>query len=320
MTGAGSADVAFGKQDSILGSVTDTDNDGNANYFEPGRNVQVEDATLDRSLQRLRDAGAIESAESIAGNVEGGFTVSWAMSEDTHDDVLDIIFNNGASGFTTGHTAFSRWFIASEYLDTTTSTSTAERELIGCIPLTYDVRYSQAENTIRETLAMAYAKEERNTSFTPPSADTTSITDGSEVAFHGTALTINSNAYDAKLQDATFTIENISRFMRGADKVADDAVLAAPTLSLETTAIFDRTNQLERVYGSSSATTLDDRMTGVSGDIDFDVGGTRTVQYSFDEMKPANYNWQDLVNSDADLTEQIQWNIDNGSTGLTINT
>lgn len=295
MTGAGSASVAFAKEDEFRSLPADP------TYYLPGRNITIDDLTLPRALQRMRTPEAVMAATSLAGQIEGALAASWAMSADVQADVRDIVFNDGGTKFETGAAATSRWFVGVDHL-----AGTAERELKGVIPLEYSVAYSEAENTITESLTMGYADEEVDTAITPAAIQ--GPTDGNDVPFHGASLEIDAGTV-TKLQSATLSIGNIARFQSGPDPNPVDAVIAAPEATLDATAIIEGTDRLELAYGSSGATSTQGTMDSVSGTFGFAVGGSSVVSYDLPKLKPDQYAWQDVVNPDADTTDQTTYHV-----------
>lgn len=303
MTGAGASKLAFVKADGFLSIPS------SPTYYLPGRNPTIENLSLNNTLQRLREPGNAEAVDSLAGNLDGAFSVSYAMSADTHQHVRDIVFNDAGTGFVFGRAALSRWYVGAEYL-TSASTATAERVLKGCIPLEYSITYQQGSNTITESLTMGYATEERNTSITPGTI--TGPTNGSEVPFHGLALDIDGTTVE-KLQSATITFSNLSRFHRGNDRIAVDATAAAPTTSLQTEAILSGTSHQELAYGTGTAAgTVGNVITSAPAQAKFYNGGTNFVTYDLGQATPENYDWADVVAGDADLTEPITWQCNGG--------
>lgn len=305
MTGAGSSSVAFVPEQSFMTLP------GSPTYYLPGRNVQIEEVSLQRELARLRTPTNAEAVDSLAGNLEGALSATWAMSADTHSAVRDIVFNDGGSGFTSGLATSSRWYLGAEYINGT-STSIAERELMGCIPLSYDITYDVGTNTVRESVTMGYADETTNTSFTPGSI--TGPTDGSEVPFHGIDIDLDGADIEEGMQSLTLSFEGpISRFQRGPDPVAENAVLATPETTLEMTPRFiGPSKSLERAYGSSGASTTEDRLNNVTATVAFDAAGSTVATYNLPKVKPDSYNWQDLVSGDTDLTEPTTFHVNGG--------
>lgn len=306
MTGAGSAQVAFVKESSF------NTLPGAPTYYLPGRNPVVNDLSLDNVLERLREPGTEEAVDSLAGLLDGAVSISYSMSNDVHGDVRDIVFNDSGTGFTSGHATTSSWYLGVEYLDTTTTTATAERHLKACIPLEYSITYEQGTNTISESLTMGYADEELNTSLTPGSI--TKPSDGNDAPFHGASLTVDSNTVN-RLQSATLSFSNISRYITGPSRTPVDAVLAAPTTTLDAAAVYNTNNYLELAYGSSGATTIEDSINSVSGSLVFKTaGGTTIATYTLSELKPDSYQWSDLVDAETDLTDPVSYHVNGGIT------
>ncbi len=303
---AGAATLAFGKEQTFMGSLVDSDSDSNPDYWKFGRNATVTDLELDRALENLTEGDQAEYVESIAGNLEGAFAVEAVISSDVHSDVEDLVFNDAGTGFTPGRAASGRVYTGIDYLD-----GTAERELKGCIPLDYSVSYSQGE-TVTYSLSMAYADEELDTAITPSSIN--GVSDGTSAAFHGVTLTID-GATVAKLQEAELSISNISRFQRGADHVAVDAVLARPETELSVDAIFSGPSRTELAYGSTGATTTSARMSSVAGSLEIAVDGTPVSTYNLAKLKPNTHSWNDLItDGDTDTTDSTSFNATGGIT------
>jgi hypothetical protein len=305
MTGSGSATLAFAKEASFLGSLVDSDGDGTPEHYSPGRSPTVQQASLSNQLQRMREAGLVEAANSIAGNMEGALSVSWTPSSDTHSHVRDIIFNDNGGGFTSGVMNTSRWYLAVDFIGGTT-----ERVCRGVTPLEYSLSYEDGQNTVRESVTFAYADEKTNTSTTPSSV--TGPTDGSEVPFHGFTFSVDGTVV-SKLQSATLTISNISRLQTGPSRTALDAVLAAPETTLDdVAAIYEGPSTLELAYGGSGATSVQSTMSNVAGEIALDIDGTSVATYTLPKLKPNSYDWSDLVNADTDLTEPTSYHVNGG--------
>jgi hypothetical protein len=301
MTGGGSATAAFVKADGFL-SIP-----GTPTYYRPGRNITIDEVSLDNALQRLREEDKAEAVDSLATTLEGAYSASWIVSNDVHADVRDIVFNDGGSGFKAGRTALSRWYLGLDYL-TSGGTATAERVLKGVIPLSYSLSYSQGGN-IRASLTAGYADEELNTSITPSSI--VGPSDGGDIPFHGATFSVDANV-QTRLQDATLSVDNISRFHRGNSRTAVDATLAAPETTLDLTAIIDEQDQIELAYGSAGATSTEDTLDSVSGELSLDIGGTNVATFTLPELKASNYDWQSLASADEDTAESTTWHINGG--------
>lgn len=299
MTGAGAASLAFVQETSFETLP------GTPSYYAFGRNPTVTDLTLENALQRLREADAVEAVESVKQNFEGAIAVEAVVSSDVHSQVEGIVFNDSGTGFVAGRPPSATIYAGIDYLD-----GTAERALSGAIPIEYAVNYEQGAMTTY-TLTMAYADESENTSLTPTSV--TQASDGSSVPWHGTNLTINATSI-SKLQSATMTIANISRFQRGGEVKPVDIVVAQPETTLDATAIFsDPETTQDLAYGGGTVSAPQDTLSAVAGSLALtDASGSAVSTYNFSKMKVDSYTWADLIDAETDLTEPVTFNVDGG--------
>lgn len=304
MTGGGSATLAFGIEDTFTGSVVDQDSSGNPSYYSFGRNPTVQTLSLDNQLQRLDEAGVIENPEAVKGNLEGAFGVEAIANEATFNWVNSLVFNDGSdgspTGWTTGRARSGTVQAGVEYLSGS-GTTTKVRALKGVVPTDFEVVYQQGD-MIRYTLTCLYADEEDGSEPT----DLTRPVGGDDAAFHNLTLDIDGTTI-TKLQSATLSASGLYRLQYGADPVATDAVLGQPRTSLDTEAIFEAERYLEFAYGSAGATTPEDRLTGVSGSYDLDIGGTTVATYTLNSLKPDTYDWDSLLDAETDTTDPVSW-------------
>jgi len=302
MTGAGSAELLFAHEETFMGSLVDSDSSGDPELYAPGRNESLDELNLKRQLQRMREAGAVESVESIAQNLEGAVSISATVSSDVHAEVEQIVFNDGGSGFVHGRPNTAAIFAGVDYLD-----GTVNRKLSGCIPLSYELTYEQG-GMVTYSLALAYADEE--TDVTIPTTEVTRVSNDTSAPFHEFGLTIDAGSIP-KLQSATLTIDNIARFQRGPSHTPVDAVIAAPETTLDVEAIITGPSTTELAYGSSSATTTQASMDSVSGSVDVAANGTTVSTYSLPQLKPDNVAWNQVVETD-DTTESYTMHVNGG--------
>ena len=305
MTGAGSATLAFAHEQTLGGSLVDSDSDGTPEYFKAGRNATLTELELSNALERMREGDQVEAVESKAQNLEGAVAVEATVSKDVHPEVEKLVFNDAGTGFKTGLASSATFFAGVDYIG-----GTAERALAGCIPLEYSIDYEQGGD-VTYTLTMAYTDESPNTSITPSSI--TGPSDGNDVPFHGFALTVDGTTV-AKLQSCSLSISNISRFHWGADRNPIDAVIAAPETTLDADAIFSGPSRLELAYGSAGATSTQDSLTSVSGSIGLSVGGSTVSTYNLPKLKPDTYSWNDLISAENDLTDATSFHVNGGVT------
>jgi len=306
MTGAGSATLAFGKESSFLGSVTDDDSSGNPSYYSFGRNPTVQNLSLDNQLQRMREAGTIESVESVKQGFEGAFAVQAVVNAATFDQVEKVVFNDSGSGFTTGRAQPAEVLAGVEHL-ANTGTNTKIRALKGVIPTDFEISYQEG-GMVTYTLTCIYADEQDGSSPT----DLTTPTGGDDAAFHDFSLDIDGTTV-SKLQSATLSFSTLYKFHRGASSPTPvDAVLASPETSLNSEAIYEGADRLELAYGSAGVTTPQDRLSGVSATADITVDGTAVSTYNLSSIKPATYDWNSLLEGETDTTDPVSWHVNGG--------
>lgn len=293
MTGAGAAtQYALVKESSFLTEP------GSPTYYEPGRNPTVQNIELSRALARIRDPTTVESIRSVAQNLEGAFVASWILDDSRVGDVHDIVFNDSGTSFTPGTAATSSWYLGIDYL-----TGTAERNLQGVTPVSFDVEYTQG-GAVRQTLTAIYADETYDTSVTPSSVQSAADT----AQFHGMQLDIDGTT-QSKEQSVTLSITDIARFQRDSSEIAAEAVMGPVTTTLDTGTIITETDQLELAYGSGGATSTETSMSEFSGSLSFDVDNTTVATYSLSAMKPDTYTWNELFAQDSDTTEGITFHV-----------
>jgi hypothetical protein len=300
MTGGGSGELAFVKEDSFKTEP------GTPTYYQPGRNIQVGDISIENALSRLDVPGSAESVESLAGNFEGAAAVSFIPSSDRIGDVHDIIFNGGSAQSFDGsnRAATSSWYFGVDYLD-----GVAERNAQGTIVTGWDINWSQ-DSPPRYSLTMAFADESSDTSITPSSIN--DVAQGETIASHGADFSLDANTQE-KLQSATVSVDNIATLQSGTPRKPVDAVLANPTTSLDMESIITEDDQLALAYGGTGATSIQDRIDGVDATVAFDVEGTTAATYNLAATKPNNYTWNEIINNEANTTEQYSLHV-NGIT------
>lgn len=305
MTGAGSATAAFGHEQSLAGSLVDSDGDGNPEYFKFGRNPSITELELSNTLQRMREGDSVEAVDSVAQNLEGAISVESVVSKDTLPEIHKLVFNNAGPSFQTGLASSAKVFAGVDYIG-----GTCERALSGVIPLEYSLDYEQ-DGMVTTSLTMAYASESTNTSITP--SNITGPSDGGDVPFHGFTLTVD-GVHVAKLQSASLSISDIARYHWGDQRTPIDAVIAAPETTLDVDATFGGPSRMELAYGATGSTTTQDQLSSVSASIDLAVAGTSVASYSLPKLKPDTYSWNDLISADNDLEDSTSFHVNGGVT------
>jgi hypothetical protein len=289
MTGAGSATVAWAPEDSYLGGVA-----AEPTYYEPGANIQVQEAELSRNLLEILAPNDPEAQDFLSTFIEGQLSVSFILRNDEYHRLL---FNDGGTGFTNGLANSAEWYLGVDYIGGTT-----ERQIKGWAPATAEVSFSGATEAIRVTLTGAYGDEEASTSITPGTVQRA----GDEVPGHAATLSIDGTDV-TKLQNATVAFSQIARLQRGADPRPLDAVAGNVQEDVSMAAIYSGPDRYELALGSAGATATEDTVDAVPATLSFDVGGSTVAEYSFATTKPDTYNWTDLANNDADLGEDISF-------------
>ena len=308
MTGAGSLELLFSHESGFAQSPQDTDSSGSPDYYGFGRDPSIDEIGLNRQLERLREPLSVESAESIAKNAEGSFDVSAVVSSDTFKEVEKVVFNDGpGDGFAPGRPSSMRVYTDLDYLD-----GTVARELVGVIPVTFDISYTQGE-MVEFSMSCFYATENTDTSVDVTPSDITRVSDGTSVPFHGFDLSIDAGSV-SKLQDATLSFEGISDPHYGADPIATDAEVQGVEPTLDVTAIITGRSKYELGLGSSGATTVQDSVDSVPGTITITApDGSTLSEYSLPQLTiQGTPSWEDAFNSDESTTENYTMNVDGG--------
>ena len=307
MTGAGSSTLLFGLEESFKGPVIDDDSSGNPSYWHFGRNPSVTDLSLENQLQRMVQAGLIQSVESVAGNLEGAFNLTAVVNTATHDAVERVVFNDGGTGFTTGRAQSARVIAGSEYLDDAGGTGEKLRALKGLIPTDYELNYTQ-DGLVEYSLTCLYATEDDATLPT----DITETAGGGDAAAHSFQLDVDGTTIN-DLQEATLSFSNLYSFRRGPPREAIAATLARPEASLDATAIWDGPDRhLDLAYGGQGATTPATRLSSVTATADVTVDGTTVSTYNLPAVKPDSYSWDQLINDgEQDTTEPVSFHVNN---------
>jgi len=295
VVGAGSSTVAFALEQDYRGDLVDSDSDSTPEYYLPGRDIQVTDGpALENNLEDIDQPDNVESVESVAGHVQGSFSVEWAMSLERK--VEELIFNSGGTSFTSGVITPSTWFFGLDYLS-----GTAERAVHGVWPEEYSLSYDDETNTVRESLSCGYATESFNTSIAPSNIQ--GPASGESVPFHGTDLTLNAVA-QSKLSTAELTIGNIAQPVWDAERPPVNAIQAKPDVELSLEAVFSEADQYKLALGGADATAPQDQLTALEAVLTFAVGGSTVTEFTLSSSKVGQYDWNNLVSEEA-TTESI---------------
>ncbi|WP_135363440.1 hypothetical protein [Halosimplex halophilum] len=286
-------------------------NDGTAAdpaYVIPGSDVTVENLTIENYLTRVRKPDSVIADRSVAQQLEGALSVSFNLSTgDFHDLLFDDTNGSGDQVFGTGHVPSAEWYMGLEFADSVSSTTTVERQVQGWVATEATIAYTTSE-IVRVTLTGPYATEDKNTTITPDTL--TGATD--EAPFHGSTFSIDSSTpWSASLNSAELSLSNLARLVRGTSREPSDAIRATPEVQLTADADIRTADTLSRAYdGTTTATSPADEIGGVSGAVSFETAAGTVADYSLGALRPNDYDWQDLVSSDATASESVTFNVD----------
>lgn len=288
MPGAGSATVAFAMEPEYLGDPVDP------TYYQPGKDIEVTELSLQNALQRVYDPSSPEPLESLVGNLEGAVSVTFTL---TNDNWHEAVFNDGGTAFTSGRMPSSRWYFGVDYLDGTT-----ERVAKGAVVTEATISYQQGER-VTASLTLIYGDEAQEESITP--ADIEKAGEGAVHNFSGADLDVDAVG-QSKLQSADLSISTNARFHRGTQRQPLDATIGGVETTLSTDAIYSGPTQMDIAYGGA---TPADSLDAVDASLSFENSLAETIPYSLSGLKPDTYGWADLVNADTDLTESVQYHV-----------
>ena len=301
MTGAGAGELVAAREQDFAGALVDGD-DGVPDLFGVGRDPTLEELSLDNQLERLRTGNEVWSKESVKTNFEGAVSLSAVVSTDVHKQIEAIVFNDGGTGITSGLAASARIFVGASYL-----TGTAERELLGCIPLEYSIEWEQG-GMVSYSLSLAYADEKPGSSADLTTA--TRATEGSSLPFHAATFAVDGTDIQ-DLQSATLSISDISRLQYGGSPTANRGVIANPQASLDVEAIFTTPSRTQLARGAPNGPPPD-RLDSVTGSVTLEKpDGTTLSEYQLSALKPASYDWNNVLGTD-DTTDPLSLNVDGG--------
>jgi hypothetical protein len=305
MTGARQLAYVHEPPGNYRGSPTDTA------YKGFGYNPTLDDLSFERAITRLGLPSGPETVDTLAQRFEGAFGISFVPSGDPW--YLDHFFGTEPTGggssapYTFGWTPelgglnSARVFAGVDHLN-----GTAERELEGVVFGNLSIDFAEGED-VRFSATGFYADEQLNTSLTPGSVAQPS---GTPLAFHGFQLDIDGST-QAKVQSATLDLVNNARGIRGADPHPLDAVTGSFETTLDVDKIYTGTGQTEFAYGGG--TTTSDRVPGATGQIQFTTPNSTSLFANLSGVTPDSYAWQDLLDRDADLTENISYVVESVS-------
>lgn len=305
MTGAGSGRLIFGHEGEFANSIVDSNSDGTPDLFAFGRDPTVSELSLDNALSDLREGDEVWAQESVKGNFEGAINVEAAVSADVHKEVEKIVWNDGGTAMQSGLANSARVFAGVDYFS-----GTQVEELLGCIPLSWDLNYNQGE-TLTYSLNMAYADQR-------PDPDTdlstaTEVSDGSTLPWHALDVTIDGTSVE-DLQSLGLSLSEIARLQYGGSPTANRGVIAAPTAELSVNALFTTPNRLDIARGATDSAPPD-TLDSVTGTITLTnpYDGSTLSTYNLAKLKPQSHSWNEIVSPD-DSNDDTTFSVTGGVT------
>lgn len=300
MTGAGSARVAFSVEDSFM-TLADT-----PTWTQPGEDISVSNVTLENALQRKRHPDDPTPDGSREGNAEGALSVSFSM---TGTEFHDLVFADGGTALPTDamFAPTATWFVEADTLD-----SVQDRFLAGASVESASISYSQGEDvTVDLTIIYADEPEVGGTYGSAPAAgDITQPSKDDIATWHGVDITIDGVTVSDP-QEASIDLSGLSRFRRGNDRFASDAVVGAIEPSFSLTAILEDNTQTALAYGSSSAVEPLDTIDETTASVEVSNPGGVLATYDLAGVQPTSYDWSDLVSADTDITDPTEYHVSN---------
>lgn len=296
MTGAGSATVAYSLEDSF-GTLP-----GTPVWKQPGENIQVGQASLDNALERARQPDDPRPDGSREGNLEGAFTVTFAM---TDTEFHDLIFPDGSGLATEASLApTATWYLSANTL----TDGTRERFLSRAAVESVSIDYEQGGD-VTVQLTIIYGDEPEvggSHGSAPGSIDQPSKDE--IVRWHGMDWQIDGAVVD-EVQSLSLECSGLARFRRGQQREPTQAVVGAYTPSLTASATLQDDTQISLAYGGSAATTPQTTIDETPATLAFDNPAGTLVTYNLSGLQPTNYDWSDLVSADTDVTEPVEYHV-----------
>lgn len=305
MTGTRTIAYLHEPDGNYLGSPSDT------TYKIPGKNPSVEDLSIENALQRMRYPDDPQTLDSIAQQFEGAIGLSWTQTEPWY---LNHVYGDPPTAggetsapytytwtFTPNLIQSSRWFMGLNH-----ASGTVERSIKGAVFPQLQFQISVGEE-VRVTATGFYGDEQYNTSVTPGSLHGKSAP---PMVFHGGSLEIPNSTTIVKPQEATLEINTGGRAQRAWQRKPIDAVIGNVETSLNLSKIITGGSQLTLAYGNSTAPSTSGVDGAATGTLRFESDGTPALEHQLTRVTPNSYNWQDLANRDADVLEDIQYNVD----------
>jgi hypothetical protein len=297
MTSAGAAEVLFSEEDTF------TTLPGTPTWYQPGENLTVESASLDRALNRARSPDDPRPSGSREGNREVALSVSFSVT-DTNWHPL-VFAGSSALASSASLAPTSSWYLSADTLG-----GEEERFIQGAAVESFSLNYSQGED-VTVDLTLIGAEEVDADDEDSPSVPSSPVTPSKDdiATFAGFDFDLNGSQLSTKLQSVTLEVSGMARFRRGQQQTAVDAVVGAYEPSLSVEATLEDGTQRELAYGTSGATQPQDTVDSSAGEITVANPGGTVATYTLSDLQPTSYSWNALVEAESDITEPVDYHL-----------
>jgi hypothetical protein len=297
MTSAGAAEVYYAVEDTF------TTLPGTPTWYQPGENLTVESASLDRALNRARSPDDPRPTGSREGNREVALSVSFSVT-DTNWHPL-VFAGSSALASSASLAPTSSWYLSADTLG-----GEEERFIQGAAVESFSLNYSQGED-VTVDLTLIGAEEVDADDEDSPSVPSSPVTPSKDdiATFAGFDFDLNGSQLSTKLQSVTLEVSGMARFRRGQQQTAVDAVVGAYEPSLSVEATLEDGTQRELAYGTSGATQPQDTVDSSAGEITVANPGGTVATYTLSDLQPTSYSWNALVEAESDITEPVDYHL-----------
>lgn len=297
MTSAGSATVAYAIEDSFATLP------GTPTWYQPGENLSVDTASLDRALNRARQPDDPRPDGSREGNREVALSLSFSMTDTNWHPLVFAGTSALASSASLAPTA--TFYLAAETLP-----GTEERFIQGAAVESFTLNYNQGEDVTVDLTIIGAQEIDADDAGSPSVPGSISTPSKDDIAtFAGFDFDLNGSQLSTKLQSVSLEVSGMARFRRGQQQTAVDAVIGAYEPSLTVEATLEDSTQRQLAYGTSGATQPQDTVDSSSGTITVaNPAGTLTT-YSLSSLQPTSYDWSSLVAAEEDITEPVDYHL-----------
>jgi len=292
MTTAGTATVAFAKEQTFNGSLPST-----PNWFQPGVDLSVTGPTIDRTQEPVRQPDQATPAAHRPGRFNGSATVEFSLAGSAneweqfvfHGDSNDLPLTGGAAP------SFKAFF-GTEFLDGTATDFVASGTVVTECEISVE---EDGDVTVSLTLEFA-RKDDPGTA--PADADITVPSAEAVYPYHGGSVSAG-GVQQTNLNNATISISSLHRLRYGLDQTATGAVVDAIEVEADTEAVYTEQDQLNLATTGTAGGSLVDEAPDVVIELS-NANGT-SKSYTVNGARPDTHEWSSLVDPTDDLVESV---------------